>query len=123
MATVAGGLLFDRFFHHHPRRLIVPVMVLAGIFLWLMIHVTTVGQFVLFESLASASTALAFMPIYGTPLRMLPREVVGAGSGLINFGGQFAGAITPVVMGARWLTGSHSRQPSASCWSACCSPS
>jgi fucose permease len=65
-----------------------------------MIHVTTVGQFVLFESLALASAQMAFMPIYGMPLRMLPREVVGAGSGLINFGGQFAGAITPVIMGA-----------------------
>jgi sugar phosphate permease len=33
IATVVGGLLFDRFFHHHPRRLIVPVMVLTGVFL------------------------------------------------------------------------------------------
>lgn len=98
--TVLGGFLFDRFFHHHPRRLIVPAMVLTGVSLWLMIHAATVGQFILFELLASAFTQITFMPIYGMPLRLLPAAVVGAGSGLINFGGQLAGAVTPVVMGA-----------------------
>jgi MFS family permease len=98
-ATVLGGFLFDRVFHHHPRRLIVPVTLLGGVSLWLMIHAATVGQFILFESIADACSMMTFMPIYGMPLRLLPPSVVGAGSGLINFGGQFAGAITPVIMG------------------------
>ncbi|MDT7612228.1 MAG: hypothetical protein QOG96_6731, partial [Pseudonocardiales bacterium] len=32
-------------------------------------------------------------------LRLLPREVVGSASGLINMGGQIAGAIAPFAMG------------------------
>jgi MFS family permease len=99
-ATVFGGFLFDRVFHHHPRRLIVPVMVLTGVFLWRMIEATTVGEFILYESFAFACAQMAFMPIYGMPLRLLPAGVIGAGSGLVNFGGQFAGAVTPVIMGA-----------------------
>jgi hypothetical protein len=65
---------------------------------------------------------MAFMPIYGMPLRLLPPEVVGAGSGLINFGGQFAGAVTPVIM-ARLRTPSPSEPPSPFCCSASRSPS
>ena len=99
-ATIAGGVVFDRFFHHEPRRLIVPAMVVTGVFLWLMMHAGTAGGFVLFESLGEAAMFLTFMPIFGLPLRLLPREVAGAASGAINFGGQAAGAITPVVMGA-----------------------
>ncbi len=100
VSTVIGGLAFDRLFHHRPRRLIVPVMVVAGVFLWFMAQATSVGQFVLFETLAAASFYLAFMPIYGMPLLLLPTELVGAGGGLVNFGGQVAGAITPFIMGA-----------------------
>jgi sugar phosphate permease len=40
------------------------------------------------------------MPIFGLPLRLLPQGIVGAGGGLVNFGVQLAGAITPFVMGA-----------------------
>jgi sugar phosphate permease len=100
VATVAGGRAFDRFFHNQPRRLIVPAMALTAVFLWFMIHAPTVERFVLFESLAAAALYSCFMPIFGLPLRLLPQGVVGAGGGLVNFGGQLAGAITPFVMGA-----------------------
>ena len=73
------------------------------------------------ESLASASAQMAFMPIYGMPLLMLPREG-GRGQRADQFWWpvrrrDHAGSW------AYWLTGSRSRRPSASCWSACCSPS
>ena len=98
--TVIGGLLFDRLFHDRPRWLIVPAMAFTGIFLWIMIHAGSAWQFILYEALAVGALSLTFMPIYGMPLRLLPREVVGVGSGLVNFGGQMAGAFTPFIMGA-----------------------
>lgn len=100
VTTAIGGLVFDRFFHHRPRRLIVPAMAATGIFLWLMIRAGSAGQFVTFESLGMAAMYLTFMPIFGLPLRLLPGRVVGAASGAINFGGQAAGAVTPFIMGA-----------------------
>jgi sugar phosphate permease len=98
--TILGGFLFDKFFHDRSRLLIVPAMICTGIFLWVMIRATTLGQFILFESLAVGVMSLTFMPIYGVPMRLLPREVSGVGMGLVNFGGQFAGAFTPFIMGA-----------------------
>jgi sugar phosphate permease len=100
ISTVIGGALFDRVFHGNPRRLIVPVMILSGIFLWMMIHAASVQQFILYESLTTGILYLNFMPIYGLPLRLLPPALSGAGSGLVNFGGQFAGAVSPYIMGA-----------------------
>jgi sugar phosphate permease len=100
VSTVIGGALFDRIFHGNPRRRTVPLMVLSGIFLWMMIHAASVQQFILYESLITGILYLNFMPIYGLPLRLLPPALSGAGSGLVNFGGQFAGAISPYIMGA-----------------------
>ena len=39
------------------------------------------------------------MPIFGLPVQLLPAEVVGSGSALVNFGDQAGGAIAPLVMG------------------------
>jgi sugar phosphate permease len=100
IGTIIGGYLFDRFFHSKMRRLIAPAMAVSGVFLVVMIKATTVGQFILWESCAIGVSSLCFMPIYGVPLRLLPQDVAGAGMGLVNFGGQFAGALTPFIMGA-----------------------
>ena len=100
VGTIIGGSLFDRFFHNKTRWLIVPAMAACGVFLVIMIKATTVGQFILWESCAIGVSSLCFMPIYGVPLRLLPQDIAGAGMGLVNFGGQFAGALTPFIMGA-----------------------
>lgn len=81
-------------------------MIVTGVFLFFMIKSTSAGQFVLFESLGMAAMWLSFMPIFGLPLRLLPAPIVGVGGGLVNFGGQFAGAITPFIMG--WLADAFS---------------
>jgi sugar phosphate permease len=100
VGTIVGGYLFDRFFHSRSRQLIVPAMAVSGVFLVIMIKATTAGQFIFWESCAVGVSSLCFMPIYGIPMRLLPRDVAGAGMGLVNFGGQFAGALTPFIMGA-----------------------
>ncbi|MFE0511858.1 MFS transporter, partial [Streptomyces sp. NPDC058964] len=37
--------------------------------------------------------------LWGLPRGLLPPRIVGTGMGLLNLGGQLAGAITPLVMG------------------------
>jgi MFS family permease len=99
VAVVLGGLLFDRFFAHRHRWMIVPTSIISAVFLYLMIQSTTTAEFVTFESCGTLFMYLNFMPIYGLPLRMLPNEIAGSGSSLVNFGGQTAGLITPAFMG------------------------
>jgi sugar phosphate permease len=99
IGTVLGGLLYDRVFHGRHRLLIVPSLVVGGGFLLLMSWAATTGMFIFYQSASLLVLYLCFMPIFGLPLRLLPREVVGSASGLINMGGQIAGAIAPFAMG------------------------
>ncbi|GAB2965491.1 MFS transporter [Amycolatopsis acidiphila] len=99
IGTVLGGLCYDRFFHGRHRLPIVASCVVSGIFLLLMIFSSSAGMFTLYQSVSMLVLYLSFMPIFGLPLRLLPREVVGSGAGLVNMGGQVAGALAPFVMG------------------------
>lgn len=99
VGTVLGGLLYDRVFHGRHRLLLVPSFVVGGGFLLLMAWASSTGMFIFYQSASLLVLYLSFMPIFGLPLRLLPREVVGSASGLINMGGQIAGAIAPFAMG------------------------
>jgi sugar phosphate permease len=97
--TVVGGLLFDRLFYGRHRLLLVPAFAVSGVFLLLMASTPSTGMFVFYQSVSMLALYLAFMPILGLPLRLLPREVAGSAAGLVNMGGQLAGAVAPFVMG------------------------
>jgi sugar phosphate permease len=99
LSTPLGGWVFDRYLHGRQRWLIVPCMLITAGLLYLMLSSSTAGRFILFETIGMFVMFLAFMPIFGLPVRLLPAEVVGSGSALVNFGGQAGGAIAPVVMG------------------------
>jgi sugar phosphate permease len=99
LSTALGGWVFDRYLHNRQRWLIVPCMIITAGLLYLMLSSSTTGRFILFETIGMFVMFLAFMPIFGLPVRLLPAEVVGSGSALVNFGGQAGGAIAPLVMG------------------------
>jgi sugar phosphate permease len=99
LSTALGGWVFDRYLHNRQRWLIVPCMLITAGLLYLMLSSSTAGRFILFETIGMFVMFLAFMPIFGLPVRLLPAEVVGSGSALVNFGGQAGGAISPLVMG------------------------
>jgi sugar phosphate permease len=99
LSTALGGWVFDRYLHNRQRWLIVPCMLITAGLLYLMLSSSTVGGFILFETIGMFVMFLAFMPIFGLPVRLLPAAVVGSGSALVNFGGQAGGAIAPLVMG------------------------
>jgi sugar phosphate permease len=98
--TIIGGYLFDRYFHDLQRWLIIPCMALTGVFLYFMLISRTGNGFILFETIGAGIMFLTSVPIMGLPLRLLPGSVIGTAAGVVNFGGQAAGAIVAVVVGA-----------------------
>lgn len=106
ISTVLGGFLFDRYFSAHHRWLIVPAELIAAIFLMLLTSSTTVSQFVLYSTGGIFFMFLAFMPIFGLPLRLLSPKVMASGGAMVNFGGQTGGFLAPVIMG--WLISTFS---------------
>lgn len=99
VSMIVGGVLYDRYFHGRHRLLIIPSCAAGGLLLLLMANAASTTSFIVYQSLAMFVLFLSFMPIFGLPLRMLPRGIVGRASALINMGGQLAGAVAPFVMG------------------------
>src|SRR5919202_2644294 len=84
LSTALGGWVFDRYLHNRQRWLIVPCMLITAGLLYLMLSSSTAGRFILFETIGMFVMFLAFMPIFGLPVRLLPAEVVGSGSALVK---------------------------------------
>ncbi|OUS92583.1 MFS transporter [Rhodococcus sp. NCIMB 12038] len=99
VAIIVGGKLIDRLGGRH-RVIVLPAMTVCAVCILFLNRVTSLAEFVALLSLATASATLCYMPIFAIPMRTLPAGLVGTGSGMINFGGQAAGFITPMVMGA-----------------------
>lgn len=97
--AVAGGRLSDRLGGRH-RLIVLPAMVVTAAGVLLMTTAHSLGAFVAWLTLAAVGAGLSYMPIFAVPLRSLPAELTGAGAGMIIFGGQLAGVVAPVVMGA-----------------------
>ncbi|MFF0462653.1 MFS transporter [Streptomyces mexicanus] len=98
VAAIVGGRLSDRF-EGRPRRIVVPAMCAAAGLLVLLPLTTTVGQFVVVGTCVSGVVGLCYMPCFSVPLRSLPPGLSGTASGMILFGGQLSGILTPTVFG------------------------
>jgi MFS family permease len=53
-----------------------------------------------FWTLCMIGYAFVYGTVFAIPLKHLPDTVVGGAAGIINFGGQLAAAIGPLVIGA-----------------------
>ncbi|MGW4397189.1 MFS transporter [Amycolatopsis nivea] len=100
-AVLIGGWLMSRYFDRRPRWLVVPALVAAAAVLVAMLLSDSATGFTVLQTVAMFISGLASIGIVGLPLRVLPRDLVGAGMGLVNTGGQLAGVLAPLVMG--WL--------------------
>ncbi len=96
--AVLGGKLSDRF-EGRPRRIIVPAMLAVAVLLFLLPRTTSITQFVLCGTLLSGAAGLCYLPCFSVPLRSLPPGLSGVASGIILFGGQLSGILTPTVFG------------------------
>lgn len=99
LSMVVGGYVFDRYLRGNHRRVVIPVMLVTTGLLVLMVQAGSATEFIVWETCGTLVMYLAYMQIFGLPLRMLPAEYAGVGGGMVNFGGQLAGAISPFVMG------------------------
>ncbi|ALG09823.1 MFS transporter [Kibdelosporangium phytohabitans] len=104
--TILGGWLFDRYFHDRGRWYLGPIALVTAVLLTLMVTADSTAEFTLYETLALAVFGMATMAVFGLPLKVLPTAVTGIGMGVMNFGGQVAGAVAPVAMG--WLADAFS---------------
>lgn len=101
LATLAGGWLYDRYFHHHSRWYLVVTIGIGAVMLAAMVTATTAVLFTLYATLAMVGLGLATMCVIGLPLRALPTAVLGLTMSILNIGAYLPTVLAPTVMG--WL--------------------
>lgn len=99
IAQLLGGWLLDTFFIGKEKYFAFVVELLGALFLYLMFTTPTLGLAMTYQVLAAFFLYLGVIAIWSFPIKMFPSTVMGSTAGIINFGGQLAGFLSPMVMG------------------------
>lgn len=96
--VILGARLSDRI-GGRPRLIVVPSMAFTACMLMVLPRIEWFPGFVIAGSIMGLVAGLAFMPAFSVPLRALPSAYMGVASGVIIFGGQLAGVVSPLAFG------------------------
>ncbi len=73
---------------------------IIAIMLFLMSNAQSIALIITFQSIAMTFMGFLFSFIFTAPHRVMEEHVVGSAFGIVNFGGQAAGILSPMIMGA-----------------------
>lgn len=98
LGLILGGWLSDKVFSQRRSLFACCLCILAavGIYASYRATVDTVEVILAITGLLQGG---AFGAIWGIPMTLLPKEIMGTASGFMNMAGLMAGALAPVVMG------------------------
>ncbi|AYN96789.1 MFS transporter [Pseudomonas sp. LTJR-52] len=99
VATAMGGWLMTRFFDGKEKFLMMGSCVLTGAFVYGMYEAQTTAQVIAFQTAAYFFKSFVFATAFALPTKILSQRLVGTGIGMVNFGGQLAGFISPMAIG------------------------
>jgi len=99
IATAIGGWVMTKFFADREKYLLIGSATLTGIFLYAMYKSETIPALIFFQSLVYFFKSFVLATVIALPTKVLPDDQIGTGIGMVNFGGQSAGFVAPVVMG------------------------
>lgn len=99
VGVILGGYLSDKFFVGKRRNLIIGAELLTALSLYLTYSTSAEGMAMVALTASGFFVCIAFGAIWALPMNILPPEVMGGSSAFINFAGQIAGFISPIVMG------------------------
>lgn len=99
VATAAGGWLMTRYFDGREKFLMMGSCALTGIFLYGMYKSQSVTEVIAFQTAAYFFKSFVFATAFALPTKILSQRLVGTGIGMVNFGGQAAGFVSPMVIG------------------------
>lgn len=98
-ATNTVGHVIDKAGAHRSKPLMACGALLCALFLILMMTTSSLPLLVLYWTLCICAFTMVYATVFTVPLKYFPNDKVGSATGLINFGGQMAGFIAPVIMG------------------------
>ncbi|MFM1654195.1 MFS transporter [Brevibacillus sp. B_LB10_24] len=99
ISTAIGGWVMIRYFNGKEKYLLVISAALTAFFLYFMYTAQTVAMVITFQSIVYFFKSFVLAASMALPVKMLAEKVVGTAAGMINFGGQAAGFVSPVIIG------------------------
>ncbi|MCM3246728.1 MULTISPECIES: MFS transporter [Cytobacillus] len=99
IAMLASGYILDKLPEGKDKVIAGVFAVLTAIFLYLMAFAPNIAMFAVYQSVVTVFMSFNIILIISAPLKMLSEEVVGTANGFINTGAQFAGVLTPMLIG------------------------
>ena len=98
-AMLASGYILDRLPEGKDKLVAAIFGLLTAVFLYLMGSAPTITMFVTYQSVVTILLSFNIILITSVPLKILSESVVGTANGFINTGAQFAGVLTPMLIG------------------------
>ncbi|MCG3797209.1 MFS transporter [Bacillus toyonensis] len=99
LSTLTTGWLIDKLRKGKEKILIIIGSIIVAVSLFSLANVYSIVTVVVFQSVTYIGLMLATTTIVTMPLKYLPNEMIGTSVGLINFGSQMAGALSPALIG------------------------
>ena len=98
-ATLLSGYILDRLPEGKDKPVAATFGLLAAVALYFMASAPSITMFVVYQSIVTILLAFNIILITSVPLKILSEDVVGTANGFINTGAQFAGVVTPMLIG------------------------
>jgi MFS transporter, ACS family, glucarate transporter len=99
IAMIGSGYILDKLPEGKDKVIAAIFAVLTAVFLYLMAFAPNIAMFAVYQSVVTVFMSFNIILIISAPLKMLSEEVVGTANGFINTGAQFAGVLTPMLIG------------------------
>lgn len=98
-AMLCSGYILDKMPQGRDKLVAGIFAIIAGIGLLLMANAPSMLVFTICQSVVTVMLSFNIILITSVPLKILPEAVVGTANGFINTGAQFAGVLTPMLIG------------------------
>lgn len=98
VGTLVGGWTSDKFKHGRTWSYAIGSLASAG-FLYLTFTVSELTYAMIFQCISAFFMFFAMGIFWGILMDVINKNIMGTASGIVNFGGQLAGIVSPVIMG------------------------
>lgn len=99
LGMLISGSLITKFGNRSKIGMVIGTAALAGM-LFLMANATSVALIIFYQTIGMIFISFIISFNFTAPHRLMPQHLVATAFGMINFGGQAAGILSPTIMGS-----------------------
>ncbi|CAB1247018.1 MFS transporter [Clostridium sp. WLY-B-L2] len=99
IGAFSSGWIMDRFFKNKEKLIIALSSLLTMIFVFEMYNAESLASVIIFEVITYFFKSITFASTYALFSKIITQDNYGSSIGLLNFGSQMAGFISPLAMG------------------------